>query len=244
MANLQNQTVMMTGASSGIGAAAAKRLAADGANVVLVARRKERLDELVNEITSAGGQAIAVAADITNRAEVEGAVAKAKEAYSTVDVLVNNAGVMLLSMLEKDHVDEWETMVDVNIKGVLFGVHAVLPAMIEQQNGHVINVSSVAGQEVMPSSSVYSATKFAVRAFSMGMEKELTHHGIRTTNISPGPVETELATHITDQDIVERFESMDMPFLKADDIADAIHYAVSQPRSVNVNEVTVRPLRG
>lgn len=179
---------------------------------------------------------------MTKREDVENLVQTTKDTFGSVDILINNAGVMLLSFLKNDHVDEWEQMVDVNIKGVLFGIHAALPTMIEQNTGHIINVSSVAGHEVFPSSTVYSATKYAVKALSMGMEKELSKTGVRVTNISPGAVETELTDHITDGDVIEMFKERSMKPLEADDIAKAVGYAVSQPASVNVNEIIVRPM--
>lgn len=157
-------------------------------------------------------------------------------------MFINNAGVMLLSFLKNDHVDEWEQMVDVNIKGVLYGIHAGLPVMLEQDSGHIINVSSVAGHEVFPSSTVYSATKYAVKALSMGMEKELAKTGVRVTNISPGAVETELTDHITDGEVLDMFKDRSMQPLEAADIANAVSYAVTQPKTVNVNEIIVRPL--
>ncbi|MFG6114933.1 SDR family oxidoreductase [Halobacillus sp. MO56] len=242
MTGIKNKTAIITGASSGIGEAIAMHLAEAGANIVLAARRKERLEEIALKIQQKHSVHIkAVETDVTNREEVEQLVAEAKDAFGSVDVFVNNAGVMLLSFLKNDHVDEWEKMVDVNIKGVLFGVHAALPTMLEQESGHIINVSSVAGHEVFPSSSVYSATKYAVRALSMGMEKELSKTGVRVTNISPGAVSTELTEHITDEEVIENFKNRKMTPLEPGDIARAVTYAVSQPDYVNVNEVIVRP---
>ncbi|ELK44518.1 SDR family oxidoreductase [Halobacillus sp. ACCC02827] len=243
MTNLQKKSVIITGASSGIGKAIAHELASNGANVVLAARRSERLKKLADAIESEHGvEAKVVETDVTKREDVENLVQTTKDTFGSVDILINNAGVMLLSFLKNDHVDEWEQMVDVNIKGVLFGIHAALPTMIEQNTGHIINVSSVAGHEVFPSSTVYSATKYAVKALSMGMEKELSKTGVRVTNISPGAVETELTDHITDGDVIEMFKERSMKPLEADDIAKAVGYAVSQPASVNVNEIIVRPM--
>ncbi|PYZ97458.1 oxidoreductase [Alteribacter lacisalsi] len=246
MENVNGKVVVVTGASSGIGEAIAYRAAEQKADVVLAARRTGRLDKLKARIESETGQrALVVETDVTDRSQVEALVEKTKSEFGKIDVLVNNAGVMLLSFMAKDKVDEWEKMVDVNVKGVLFGVHAALPSMLEQDSGHIINVSSVAGHEVFASSSVYSATKYAVRALSMGLEKELSKTGVRVTNISPGAVESELAEHITDDDILERFKERagEMKKLQADDIANAVLYAVSQPPAVNVNEVVVRPLQ-
>ncbi|MCA1023218.1 SDR family oxidoreductase [Halobacillus litoralis] len=243
MKTLQNQTAVITGASSGIGRAIAHSLAEQGSHVVLAARRAERLQELADEITSQYQvEAKVVETDVTKREDVENLVKETKDAFGRVDMFINNAGVMLLSFLKNDHVDEWEQMVDVNIKGVLYGIHAGLPVMLEQDSGHIINVSSVAGHEVFPSSTVYSATKYAVKALSMGMEKELAKTGVRVTNISPGAVETELTDHITDGDVLDMFKDRSMQPLEAADIANAVSYAVSQPKTVNVNEIIVRPL--
>ncbi|MGP4075247.1 SDR family oxidoreductase [Halobacillus sp. K22] len=243
MTKLSNRSAIITGASSGIGKAIAHHLADTGANVVLAARRAERLQELANEITeSYNVEAKVVETDVTKKEDVEQLVKETKEQFGSVDILVNNAGVMLLSFLKNDHVGEWEQMVDVNIKGVLFGIHASLPVMLEQDAGHIINVSSVAGHEVFPSSTVYSATKYAVRALSMGMEKELSRSGVRVTNISPGAVDTELTDHITDGEVLDMFKDSSMDPLEANDIARAVAYAATQPSNVNVNEVIVRPM--
>ncbi|MFG6121189.1 MULTISPECIES: SDR family oxidoreductase [Thalassobacillus] len=245
MNEVKNKTAIVTGASSGIGQAIAMHLADAGANIVLAARRKERMDAIALKIQQKHSVHIKVVeTDVTKQEDVEKLVAEAKEAFGSVDIFVNNAGVMLLSFLKNDHVDEWEQMVDVNIKGVLFGVHASLPTMLEQGSGHIINVSSVAGHEVFPASSVYSATKFAVRALSMGMEKELSKSGVRVTNISPGAVSTELTDHITDEEVKENFKNRKTEPLEPEDIARAVTYAVSQPDYVNVNEVVVRPSQG
>jgi NADP-dependent 3-hydroxy acid dehydrogenase YdfG len=246
MAELKGKVAIVTGASSGIGEATALELARAGADVVLAARRTDRLEKLAATIgRETGAQSLVVPTDVTKRSDVEQLVEKTKERFGRVDILVNNAGIMLLSYLKNDHVDEWERMVDVNIKGVLFGVHAVMPTMLEQGSGHIVNVSSVAGHEIFPSAAVYCATKFAVRAFSEGIEKELSRLGIRVTNISPGAVATELTQHIKDQEVRDTFlkGSKDMVFLDARDIAAAVIYAVSQPEHVNVNEVIVRPVQ-
>jgi len=239
---LHDQTAIVTGASSGIGEAIAHELAREGANIVLAARRSDRLEALAAQLEKKhGAKTLVVTTDVTKRDEMERLVQKAKDEFGTIDILVNNAGVMLLSFLKNDHVDEWERMVDVNIKGVLYGIHAVLPSMMEQRHGHIINVSSVAGHEIFPSSTVYSATKYAVRAISQGMEKELSASGIRVTNVSPGAVSTELTEHITDPEVKEMFANRRMNPLQPTDIASAVLYAVTQPESVNINEVIVRP---
>jgi len=241
---LQDKTAIITGASSGIGEATAVALAREGARLVLAARRLDRLEQLKSRLEREfGAKVLALACDVTKRADVERVAEEARNAFGRVDILINNAGVMLLSYLKNDKVDEWERMVDVNIKGVLFGIHAVLPGMLAQKSGHIVNLSSVAGFEVFASGSVYCATKYAVRALTMSMEKELSRTGIRVTNISPGPVESELRDHITDEKALENLNRRppDFRYLKAEDIANAIVFALTQPDYVNVNEITVRP---
>ncbi|MFD2749482.1 SDR family oxidoreductase [Virgibacillus siamensis] len=242
MAKLSGKTAVVTGASSGIGAEIATHLAAEGANVVLAARRKNMLNELVQSINeNESGDAIAVETDVTNKDEVDLLAEKAVNTFGKVDIYVNNAGLMLLSKVQKGHVDEWDQMIDVNIKGVLYGINSVLPKMLERKNGHLVNVSSVAGHEVSKVNSVYSATKFAVRALSMGLEKELARTGVRVTNISPGAVDTDLASRGTDEEIISKIKESNRK-LKSDDIARSVVYAVTQPDYVNVNEITVRPV--
>lgn len=233
MGQLTGKTAIITGASSGIGATIARYLANEGANVVLAARRKKNLDAIAAEINSKeNGQALAIATDVANQSEVEAMVQQAIEAFGPISIYVNNAGLMLDAKVRNGKVDAWDQMIDVNIKGALYGVNAVIPSMVERATGHIINISSVSGHEVTKVSSVYSATKFAIRALSMGMEKELAHTGVRVTNISPGMVDTELAEN----------RSGGRKPLDTDDIARAIVYAVTQPDYVNVNEITVRPV--
>lgn len=242
MSNLSGKTAIITGASSGIGAAIAMHLAEEGTNVVLAARRKNMLDELVESINEKNsGQAIAVETDVTSKDEVDLLADKTVDTFGEVDIYVNNAGLMLLSTIQKSHVDEWDQMVDVNIKGVLYGINSVLPKMLERKTGHLVNVASVAGHEVSKVNAVYSATKFAVRALSMGLEKELARTGVRVTNISPGAVDTDLASRGTDEELINNVKGSRRK-LEADDIARAVVYAVTQPDYVNVNEVTVRPV--
>jgi len=226
-------TAIVTGASSGIGKAIAKKLAKEGMNVALVARRKDKLLELEREINqNETGEAFAIPTDVSKRDEVEAMVKKTEKQFSDIDVYVNNAGLMLNALVTEGQVENWEEMIDVNIKGVLYGVHAVIPNMLERKTGHIINIASVSGLEVTKSSTVYSATKFAVRAISMGLEKELARTGVRVTNISPGMVDT---------DLVNRHQ-VNRKMLEAEDIANAIYYAITQPDYVNVNEITVRPV--
>ncbi len=195
--NIEGKVVVITGASSGLGEATARLLSAQGASVVLGARRVERLRSLADELTGRGGKAMAVATDDTDRGQVKGLVDAAVQAYGRVDVLINNAGLMPQAPLERLKVDEWDRMIDVNIKGVLYGIAAALPHMQRQKSGHIINVSSVAGHKVGPGFTVYAATKHAVRALSEGLRQEVKPYNIRTTVISPGAVSTELPDSVT-----------------------------------------------
>lgn len=237
---IENKVVIITGASSGIGEATAKLLAKQGAQLVLAARREDRLKTLQQEIEQLGGKAVYQVTDVTDSAQVEQLAKIAQDTFGSVDVLVNNAGLMPLSKLNKNKQDEWNTMVDVNIKGVLYGIGAVLPYMREQKRGHIINISSVAGHDVMPSSAVYSGTKFAVRAITEGLRKEESvDNNIRATIISPGAVDTELKDHITDEEIKQGIGNLKA--MDADAIARAIAYAVNEPDDVAVNEILIRP---
>lgn len=235
-----DKVVVITGASSGIGEATARLLAKDGMKIVAVARRKSRLDDLVKDIESAGGQAIALEADVTSIDDMKKTANTAKETYGKVDVWVNNAGVMPLSPVAMNKLDEWNWMVDVNIKGVLNGVSAAYPLMQEQGSGQFVNVSSVAGHLVFPGAAVYCATKFAVRAFGEGIRME-SDGSIRVTNISPGAIKTELADHISVPEVKESVKEFTDIAIEADDVARAIQYAVVQPDSVDINEVIIRP---
>jgi NADP-dependent 3-hydroxy acid dehydrogenase YdfG len=240
----QKNTAIITGASSGIGQATAKELAAKGYHVMLAARREERLVDLKKEIEAEGGSADYKVTDVTSADEMKSLAQAALEKTGKIDILVNNAGLMPLSYMNKLKLDEWEKMVDVNIKGVLYGIAAVLPIMEEQKSGHILNVSSVAGHQVMKGSAVYSGTKYAVRAISDGLRQEIDpSHEIRVTIVSPGAVATELTNTITDDDVLDSFKSMSesMEPLQAEDIANAIGYAVEQPTHVDVNEILIRP---
>ncbi|WP_214849239.1 SDR family oxidoreductase [Exiguobacterium sp. s138] len=237
---IENKVVIITGASSGIGEATAKLLAKQGAQLVLAARREDRLKTLQQEIEQLSGKAVYQVTDVTDSAQVEQLAKLAQDTFGSVDVLVNNAGLMPLSKLNKNKQDEWNTMVDVNIKGVLYGIGAVLPYMREQKRGHIINISSVAGHDVMPSSAVYSGTKFAVRAITEGLRKEESvDNNIRATIISPGAVDTELKDHITDEEIKQGIGNLKA--MDANAIARAIAYAVNEPDDVAVNEILIRP---
>jgi len=242
MTEVAGKVVAITGASSGLGEATARHLAALGAKVVVAARRKERLDRLAAEIEAAGGQAEAIEVDVRNRADVDIMVARALDRFGRLDVLVSNAGLMALAPLSANKVEEWERMVDINIKGVLYGIAAALPVFMEQQSGHFINLASVAGIKVSsPNGTVYSATKFAVRAISEGLRHEAGGR-IRTTIISPGAVESELPMGSSDPDafrsISEFYKRQAIP---ADSVARAIAYAIEQPANVDINEIVLRP---
>lgn len=242
MSKIQNKVVIITGASSGLGEATARRLAQNGAKLMLTARREDRLQELVNKIEKNGGTAKYTITDVTNRSEVEALVKSTKEAYGRIDVLVNNAGLMPLSPLAETKVEEWETMVDVNIKGVLYNIAAVMPVMLQQESGQIINISSVAGHKVFPGGTVYCATKFAVKAISEGIRLE-SDGKIRSTNISPGAVDTELTNTITHNETAKNVDELYSIAIDADAIARAITYAIEQPDDVDVNEMIIRPTK-
>ena len=240
MSEISGKVVIITGASSGLGEAAAKMLANKGAKLVLGARREERLKNLVDDIESSGGSAIYKTVDVTNKDEVMQLADAAVDAFGRIDVLVNNAGLMPLAPLDELKVDEWDQMIDVNIKGVMYGVAAVLKTMREQKSGHIINLSSVAGHVVFPGATVYCATKFAVKAISEGIRKE-SNGEIRATNISPGAVATELTDHISHKDSKQMADDMYDDAIDSDAIARAITFAIEQPSDVDINEMVIRP---
>lgn len=236
---VENKTVVITGASSGIGEATAKLLAAKGAKVVLGARRTERLDQIATEIEAAGGTALARSVDVTDAESVEALVYNAHNMFGRVDATFNNAGVMPLAPMSALKTDEWDNMINVNIRGVLNGIAAVLPIFKEQGGGHVINTASIGAHVVVPSGVVYCATKYAVWAISEGLRQE--SQDVRVTTISPGVVETELGHDISDatsKDLLTQFRQI---ALTPDAIARAVLYALDQPADVDVNEVIVRP---
>ena len=241
--NIEGKVIVITGASSGLGESTARHLAKLGATVVLGARRKDRLDAIVRDIQTDGGRAHAVSVDVTNRAEVEALFQKAVDTYGTVDVLVNNAGIMPIAPLSLLKVDEWDRMIDLNIKGVLYGIAAALPHMKQQKNGHIINIASVFGIKMFaPGGTVYCATKAAVRSLTEGLRMEVHGDGIRTTIISPGAVDSELKASTSDETsskmVNELFEAWAIP---AESIARAIGYAIEQAADVDINEIVVRP---
>jgi NADP-dependent 3-hydroxy acid dehydrogenase YdfG len=242
MPNIEDKVVVITGASSGLGEAAARLLAQRGAKLMLAARREDRLRAVSDEIEQAGGTVTYRVTDVTDRAQVRRLADAALERYGRIDVLVNNAGLMPLSPLDLLKVDEWDRMIDVNIKGVLYGIAAVLPHMRSRKQGHIINMSSVAGHKVFPTSAVYSATKYAVRAISEGVRQESSGE-IRSTNISPGAVATELPSTISDADVAGNVDQIYADAIGADAIARAIAYAIEQPDDVDVNELIIRPTK-
>jgi NADP-dependent 3-hydroxy acid dehydrogenase YdfG len=240
MSNIEGKVVVITGASSGLGEATARHLASQGASVFVGARRVDRLQTVVADIQRAGGQVAAKQVDVTKRREVDAFVQAAVVKFGRMDVLVNNAGLMALGPIDKALVDEWDRMVDINIKGVLYGIAAALPVFARQKGGHIINIASVAGHKVSMGGAVYCATKHAVRAISEGLRQEVD--GIRTTIISPGAVQSELPLGISDPDtaahVQEFYRQQAIP---ADAVARAIAYAIEQPADVDINEILLRP---
>ena len=238
---IKDKVVVITGASSGLGEAAARRLAKNGAKLVLGARRLERLQALAEEL-KLGGDAV-VRTDVTQRVEVKRLVDRAVQSHGRIDVIVNNAGLMPLSPLERLKIEDWDRMIDVNIKGVLYGIAAALPHMKAQMSGHIINVSSVVGHKLRPGSTVYSATKSAVRVISEGLRQEVKPYNIRTTIISPGAVASELPDSITEPDIAENVHKAYEYAIAADSFASMVMFAMSQPEDVDVNEILFRPTK-
>lgn len=242
--NIKEKVIVITGSSSGLGEAAARQLAKEGAVLVLAARRKERIDALAKEINENGGRASAKQTDVTQAEQLKDLVDFAVDTYGRIDVIINNAGLMPLSPLDRLKIDEWNQMIDVNIKGVLYGIAAALPYMQKQMSGHIINLSSVAGHKVWEGSAVYSATKFAVRALSEGLRQEMTPYNIRTTVISPGAVATELLNSISESDIAEAVKAdVNKISVSPDAFARVVAFAISQPEDVDVNEVLFRPVK-
>ncbi|PTR27520.1 NADP-dependent 3-hydroxy acid dehydrogenase YdfG [Rhodococcus sp. OK519] len=236
----EHKVVLITGASSGIGAATARKLAADGHRVFLGARRTDHLAHLVEELVDAGYIAAFRRVDVTDLADVRSFVEAACEQFGRVDVVVNNAGVMPLSPLSALKIDEWNRMLDVNVRGVLHGIAAALPVMKSQGSGHFVNIASVGAYEVVPTGAVYCATKFAVRAISEGLRQE-SSGDVRVTVVSPGVTESELAESISDATAREDMRAYRAVSIPAAAIADAIAFAVDQPSNVDVNEIVVRP---
>jgi len=241
---IEGKVIVITGASSGLGAAAARLLAESGATLILGARRADRIRSLARDLSDGtGGFAIAVPTDVTDALQVQRLVDEAVSRFGRIDVMLNNAGVMPLSPLDRYKVDEWDRMIDVNIKGVLYGIAAALPHMQKQKSGHIINVASVAGHTWFPTGTVYCGTKWAVRAISEGVRQEVKPYDIRTTIISPGAVATELLDSISEVDVLEATRKATSIAIPADSFARMVAFAISQPDEVDVNEILFRPTR-
>lgn len=242
--NIEGKVVVITGASSGNGEATARYLSNQGATVVLGARRVDRIKALAEELSRKGGKALAVQTDVTQVEQVKRLVDEAVKTYGRIDVMINNAGLMPHSPLERLKIDDWNRTIDVNLKGVLFGIAAALPHMKQQKSGHIINVSSVAGHKVRPGSAVYAATKTAVLVITEGLRQEVKPYNIRTTVISPGAIATELPDSITEPDIAENVRKFVQEVaLPAESFARAVAFAMSQPDNMDVNEILFRPTR-
>ena len=239
---IEGKVVVITGASSGLGEATARLLSREGARVVLGARRTDRLQELLCELTDSGGKALAVTTDVTDFDQVKRLVDTAVQTYGRIDVMLNNAGLMPNSPLERCKVADWERMIDVNIKGVLYGIAAALPYMKSQKEGHIINVASVAGHKVRPNGAVYAATKTAVRVISEGLRQEVKPYNIRSTILSPGALDTELPASLTELDIAESMRKVFEQAIPAETFARMVLFAMSQPENVDINEILFRPV--
>ncbi|EUB76030.1 putative oxidoreductase [compost metagenome] len=241
---LQNKTAIITGASSGLGAASARALSAKGVRVVAAALDQEGLDAIVSELKANGGEAVGRVSDVTNLEDMKALAQFAQDSFGSVDILINNAGLMLFSTWVDLAVDDWEKMINVNIKGYLNGVAAVLPFMLKQKSGQILNMDSVAGHQVGPSAGVYSATKFFVQAMTESMRKELgVHHGIRVNTVSPGVTNTGWADKVTDPAGRKAAQELNKIAIAPDDIGKAVVYALDQPANVTVNEVIISPTR-
>jgi len=241
MANITDHVAIVTGASSGIGEATAEALADEGATVVLAARRVEELEAVADRIETNGGNAFVVPTDVTDEDDIDALVETVTDEFGRIDILVNNAGVMLVEPLERAERSNLRQMVEVNLMGLMTLTHAVLPIMQDQGSGHIVNVSSVAGRNATENFSGYNATKFGVNGFTEALRQEVTTQNIRTTVVEPGAVETELPTHITDEQVLEELAEMDLPTLAPEDVARSIVYATTQPEHVSVNELLIRP---
>jgi len=241
MENIKGKIVAITGASSGIGEAIARHLSALGANVVIGARRDDRLEKIAKELSNNDSRVIYKKLDVTDPKQVQAFIAYAIEEFNSLDVFINNAGIMPLSMINDYKINEWNAMIDVNIKGVLHGIAAALPVFEEKDKGQIINITSVADRWVGPTSTIYSATKFAVRTISEGLRQEVSEN-IRVTIVAPGATESELAEHISDPELRKvAKKQFRTNLLLAQAIANAVAFAISQPKDVDVNELVVRP---
>ena len=244
MNHLKDKIVVITGASSGIGAAVAKSLAAHGAKVVIAARNEGRLEALAEEIREAGGTAAARVTDVTDASDMDQMAAFAVETFGGVDILINNAGLMLFSSWKDLAVDDWGRMIDTNIRGYLNGIQAVLPTMLEQQSGYIMNMASVAGHQIGESAGVYCATKFFVQAITESMRKELgVHQGIRASTISPGVIDTGWADKVSDPTGRQAAKELNSLAITPEAVADAVVYALNQPANTTVNDLIISPTR-
>ena len=239
--NIEGKVVVITGASGGLGEATARHLSMQGASIALGARRVDRLKKIAHALTAGGGKALALETDVVDSGQVKRLVDSAVQTFGRIDVIINNAGLMPHSPLERLKIDDWNRTIDVNIKGVLYGIAAVLPHMKARKSGHIINVSSVAGHKVSPGTSVYAATKHAVRVITEGLRQEVKPYNIRTTIISPGAVASELLGGITEKDVAENFASVRDWAIPASSFASMVLFAMSQPENVDVNEILFRP---
>ncbi|WP_022707811.1 SDR family oxidoreductase [Paracoccus zeaxanthinifaciens] len=239
--SIENKVVLITGASSGLGEATARHLAERGAKLALAARRQDKLETIAEDLRAKGTEVEVIQTDVTDRAQVQTMVDRTVERFGRMDVIVNNAGLMAIAPMDEAKVDEWDKMIDINIKGVLYGIASALPVFRKQQSGHFINLSSVAGIKVFaPGGTVYSGTKYAVRAITDGLRAEVGGN-IRTTSIEPGAVDSELkygSSHEESSEAVQQFYQQAIP---SDSVARAIAYAIEQPDEVDINEIVLRP---
>ncbi len=241
--NIEGKVVVITGASSGLGEATARLLSREGAVVVLGARRIARIRSLQEDLARAGGKALAIQTDVTRSEEVNRLVKGTVENFGRIDVMIGNAGLMAHSPLDRAKVDDWNRMIDVNLKGVLYGIAAALPHMQRQRSGHFINVSSISGHKVRPTTAVYAATKHGIRAISEGLRQEVKPYNIRVTVISPGAIQSELPTGLTEPDIAEKVLKLYDVALPAESFARIVAFTIAQPDDVDVNEVVFRPTK-
>jgi NADP-dependent 3-hydroxy acid dehydrogenase YdfG len=242
--DLTGQVVAVTGASSGIGEATARAAVQAGAVVALGARRTERIEALAEDINKGGGKAIAITTDVADEAQARSFVETTIAELGRLDVLVNNAGVMLLGPIDGADTDDWRRMIDANLYGVIYTTHAAVPHLKAQRSGHILNVSSIAGVRASAGSAVYNATKFGVNAFSEALRQELAEHEVRVTTINPGAVETELRTHLSPElQEQQRARFADVTVLQPQEIADIIIYTLAQPAHVSLNDILIRPTR-
>ena len=241
---LQNKTAIITGASSGLGAASARALSEKGVRIVAAALDQQGLDAIVSELKGTGGEAVGRVSDVTNPEDMKALAQFAQDAFGSVDILINNAGLMLFSNWVDLATDDWEKMINVNIKGYLHGIAAVLPFMLKQQSGQILNMDSVAGHQVGPAAGIYSATKFFVQAMTESMRKELgVQHGIRVNTVSPGVINTGWADKVTDPAGRKAAQELNKIAISPDDIGRAVLYALNQPENVTVNDLIISPTR-